>query len=184
MKIVPVFMLLTAMTVCGCANLRTVSATMPPGLFESADVDTAALYEANLALGGTVSKPSTPQRYARVFADVEYISGAFNSHARWIGTQGNALVEIMIARREVRGVIGISNQTPTQAVVDALLAVSQAADGAPLLAALANPVFTLGPDATLQRLQNVPDLFSTPAALKYLNRSLYQSETGCDRIDC
>lgn len=184
MKIIPAFLLVTSMAVSGCAGLRVDASTMPAGYFTSSDVDTAALYEAGLALGGNAPKPTTPQGYARAFADVEYVSGAFNTHARWIGMQGNALVEAMIARREVRGVVGISDQASSQAVLDALLAVSKAPDGAPMMAALSNPVFTLGAQATLQRLQNVPPLFSTPSALAYLNRAAYDSETGCDRLLC
>lgn len=152
---------------------------MPPGTFQSTDTDIAALVEANLAFGGTVAKPSTPQAYARVFADVDYVAGAYNTHTRWLGIDGAAQEGGLIARHELRSYMGIADTTPSQAVVDTLLTVSRAPNNGALLAALSSPVFGQRPEVTLAKLQNVPDFFSTPNELKRLNRASGENKTGC-----
>ncbi len=178
------FVLLTGLLCSGCASARVDSSTMPPGEFQSTDTDEAALYEAGLALSGLGISPTTPQTYAKVYADVEYLAGAYNTHARWLGIDGSAQEQIIIARNEVRDYVGISQQARSQDVLNALLLVSNSPDGEPIQKALSNPIFTLGPQVTLQRLVAKPDFFTTPAALAHLNRAKSEPYGGCSRIFC
>lgn len=176
--------LLVALATAGCASSLTVDyATMPPGTFASTDADEAALYEAGLAFSSGGIRPTTPQGWARAYADVEYVSGAFNAHSRWGGLDGAATAQLMIARREIRDAAGISQAAKSQAVVDALLAVGRA-QGDGLMVALANPIFLLGPQATLQRLQNPPSLYTTPYAIAHTNIAIEDLQDGCIGLLC
>lgn len=63
------------------------------------------------------------------------------------------------ARDDLRRILGIRPDAPSQAVVNALLRLSaglQFGDRAEVAEALASPVFTLPPEETLQRLSNLP----------------------------
>jgi hypothetical protein len=183
MKIVHL-VLLFGLLGSGCASARIDASTMPPGEFQSSDTDEAALYEAGLAFGNVGYAPSTPQGWAKVYADVEYVSGAYNTHARWLGIDGAAQAQIMIARHEVRRYLGIPEQAKSQDVLNALLRVSKATDSATMQTVLGDPLFTLGPAATLQRLQTMPHFFSTPPALAHLNKARYRQYGECSRLFC
>lgn len=148
------------------------TAVMPQGVFTGTDVDRDALFEASQALGLNATRPATVQGLARGIADVDYIAGAYNTHARWIGLDGSAQQGVLIARRELREKLGIAQSTPSQLVVDALIAVSRADTAPAMQVALSNPVFSLGPQETESRLRNLPSLFSTPYAIARLNKAV------------
>ena len=184
MKIARSWVLL-GLLAAGCANsLRVDTATMPPGTFTFSDVDTAALSEATQSLGEGATVPTSVPALARALADVEYISGAFSTHARWLGTDASAQEQLLIARREIRHTLGISQQAPSQAVVDGLLAVSRAGTPAALQAALADPVFSAGPQATEAVLEHFPPLFSTPPAIAAINRAKDNQNGECSFLYC
>ncbi len=152
------------------------TALPPPSLVGRGDPDIAALVEANTILGLGAPPPATPQLAARGLADVDYIAGAFNTHIRWYEENPGAQEQILIARREIRAAIGVADATPSQALVDSLFAASAAPDDAAMLKALANPIFTLGPEATLERLRHLPKLETTPYAITHVD----QGRTGYD----
>ena len=180
--------LLVGLLATACAGQRAGlvdTAVMPQGTFAGTDVDRDALYEASQALGLDAPRPATIQDLARGMADVDYIAGAYNTHARWIGIDGSAQEGMLIARREVRDSIGIPQATSSQAVVNALIAVSRADTAPAMQVALANPVFTLGPQETEARLRNLPPLFSTPYAIARLNRAVMEPNgDSCSQRFC
>jgi hypothetical protein len=165
----------------GCANFALYdTAQMPAGEFPGQpDPLTAALYEAQLALDGQVAPPTGAAKWARVAADVEYLSGQVNTNVRFIGTSVSATAEMKQAREELRGVLGVPMEAKSQDVVDALVAVSRATDTAGMRQAVRSPIFTLGPDATLGRLQAGLPLPRTVYALALTNRSLYDGSIVC-----
>jgi hypothetical protein len=111
---------------------------------------------------------------ARAVADVDYAAGAFNTHIRWYGVLNPAGQEqMLIARREIRAAVGIAPDASSQTVVNALLAASMAPDQSALLVALNNPVFTLEPQGTLDRLEHMPKLATTPYALIHIDQSRF-----------
>jgi GH24 family phage-related lysozyme (muramidase) len=178
---------LMGLLAAGCAgSLRVDSAVMPQGSFvATSDVDIDALYEASQALGVNSTRPPTVQGLARALADLEYVSGAFNTRARWIGIDGEATAGMLVARRETRNALGIPQDAPSQSVVNGLMAASRADSAQTMQAALADPIFTLGPQATEERLRNFPSLFSTPYAIARLNRAISEPRGGsCQRIGC
>lgn len=179
-------LLLLALITAGCTGtLRVDDSAMPAGTFPpGADIDTAALYEAGLALGGSLPPPVSPQGWARAFADIEYVSGAYNTHTRWLGIEGSAQAQILIARQEIRDAVGIPAAARSQDVLNALLAVSAAPDVAAAKTVMANPVFSLGPDQTMERFQHVPAFFTTPAAIAHLNIAKDDRNGSCNRLFC
>lgn len=167
-------LLLFGLATAGCASAgRVDTATLPPGLFSSTDVDEAALYEASMTVGLGGTRPTTVQNWARALAEVDYIAGAFNTRTRWIGLDALAQEDLLIARQEVRDVIGIPRDTPSQQVVDALLAASRTTDQAQLQSAFSSGIFTLGSSGTIARLQNMPAFFTTPYAIARTNKAVY-----------
>ena len=175
------FTIAITLLLASCGDFgRVDTAVMPPGLFPAGDEDQSALREALLTLGVSGKLPATVQGRARSFADVEFVSGVFNTGARWIGLDGTAQIRILMARREVREHLGIAEQTKSQAVVDGLLAVSATTDQAALMTALANPIFTLGPQATLERLQETPHFQTVPYALSNVSHSIGRLQGGSD----
>ena len=177
MKIIsPALALVLVLLMAGCTGaFKPVdTAAMPPGFIPPGDPDIAALFEAETAFPPGAPRPATPQAIARAVADVDYTAGAFNTHIRWWGTLNpGAQEQMLIARREIRAAVGIAPDALSQDVVNALLAASTAPDQQALLTALANPVFTLGPQATLDRLTNMPRLATTPYALIHIDQSRF-----------
>ncbi len=165
----------------GCAFFQIVdTARMPASQFPGQnDTPRAALYEAQLAFSGNAPSPATPAQWARVLADVEYLAGALNTDVRYADLDGAAQAQVLEARREVRGFLGVPETAPSQAVVDALLAASHATDAQALRTALSAPIFTLGADATLARLQAGPTLVVTPLALAAADRAIFASQHFC-----
>lgn len=178
--------LLAGLLAAGCANRVSVdTAVMPQGSFVSSDVDTDALYEASQSFGLNATRPTTVQGVARGLADVDYVAGAFNTHARWIGLDGTAQQGMLIARREIRDAVGIPQAAPSQAVVNGLMAVSRADTAPSMQVALANPVFALGPQETEARLRNLPPLSNTSYAIARLNRAVSEPPGGsCNSRFC
>jgi len=164
---------LLALLVSACTGpfkIIDTAASPPPGFTGPGDPDVAALIEANTILGLGAPPPATPQIAARGLADLDYVAGAFNTHIRWYEENPAAQGQILIARREVRAAIGVSDSTPSQALIDGLVAVSVAPDDAGMLKALENPIFTLGPQATLERLRHLPKLETTPYAIIHIDQ--------------
>lgn len=176
---------LAGLLATGCANTVTAdTAVMPPGTFASTDADREALYEASQSFGLNATPPTTIQGVARGLADIDYVAGAYNTHARWIGIDGSAQQGMLIARREVRDAVGISQSASSQTVVDALLAVGRAETAPALQQALANSVFSLGPQQTEARLRNLPKFSNTPYAIARLNRASSSPSGSCNNFFC
>lgn len=186
MRIVNHAILLAGLLAAGCASFAPVdTAVMPQGSFTSSDVDRDTLYEASQSLGLNATRPATVQGLARGMASVDYIAGAYNTHARWIGLDGSAQQGILIARREMRDAMGIPQSAPSQSVVNGLMAVSRADSEPSIQLALADPVFALGPQETEARLRNLPPLYNTTYAIARLNRAVAEPRGGsCNSRFC
>jgi hypothetical protein len=105
-----------------------------------------------------------PASAARAVAALDYVAGVLNSNPIWSQPAPLISSEMLDARHAVRRALGIAPNTPSQAVVNSMLAVSAAmAQGNRTVAleSLNSPVFTLGPERTLALLTNMPRI---PAA--------------------
>ena len=81
---------------------------------------------------------------------------------------------LVAAIREARAAIGVPIDVLPQTVAAALGAAVEPLvrnDQAAIRAALSNPIFTLGPDATLARLTNLPRLSEVESVAPYLSRA-------------
>ena len=179
-------LVLLALAASGCAQSGPVdTATLPAGTYTDTDVDGAALYEANQAFGLGGHLPASPQQAAHAYAALDYVAGAVNTHSPYVQINGAAQAQILMARTEARKALGIDPAARSQAVVNALLAVSAAPDAAALRTTLSNTIFTLGPDATLQRLQSPLGLYTTPYAIAAVYRGQHELEhSGCNSFVC
>ena len=89
------------------------------------------------------------------------MSGELSSCPRYAGVSPLDQHQLLDARQEVRDALGIASGTPSQTVVNALIGVESSCMGGNIVGekqALTGPMFILGPDATLQRLVNLPPL--------------------------
>lgn len=96
---------------------------------------------------------------ARAVAALDYVAGAMSSVPGWDYEGPLTRMMMLRARVAVRRVVGIAPATRSQLVVDALTTAANrldAGDRKGALAALADPAFTLGPEATLHRLAHLP----------------------------
>jgi hypothetical protein len=89
-------------------------------------------------------------------------------------------------RRDVRSAIGVAPGTPSQVVVDQLLATADAlhAHTPNPAAGLQPPAFTLGPDGTLQALANLPAFQTREVAVYDLDRNENRSGGNCSSPVC
>ncbi len=158
----------------GCAGRGPVDlASIPPGEYgATVDVDDGALYDAGMTFS-SVHGVDTPQKVAHAMASVEYLGGAYNGSARWIGFDGIAQIRIEQARAEIRSVLAIPPGTPSQTVVDTLLAASRTSNDADFKRALTSPILTLGPAQTAALMAHHPDLPHTVQGLTAVRRGLY-----------
>jgi hypothetical protein len=149
-----------------CAAERVDLATFPTGVYGTGqDLDDAVLLDLHRAFNARQPFPTNPRDVARLLAEVEYFAGEINAGGRWSDASATVQTMMLQARAEIRAAIGVTPGTKSQQVVDALLAVAATPDPAAQLAALGNPIFTLGARPTLERLGHMPPLPITREAL-------------------
>lgn len=149
----------------GCAVQRTDAAILPTGFYGPGDQNDAAMLDAQSYYAGRNLRPATPQQVARVLAAVEYLSGEVNSNDRYSSVPALQQVQMMQAREELRAALAIAPGARSQQIVDALSAASRTQTPQALADSLAQPFFTLGPQATAARLTNLPPMPITRRAL-------------------
>ena len=133
------------------------TAVMPPvtGLVDPNN----AIFYANWAFASPARTRNDPVSAARAVAALDYAAGAINTNPRLMFMSLVINAEMLDARQAVRRVLGIPPTTPSQAVVNSMVAVSLALSSGnrtEALAALNAPIFTLGPEQTLAVLTNMP----------------------------
>ena len=114
---------------------------------------------------------------------IDYLAGELSSNPRWIMVSPLTKQEMLRARVDVRQVLGIAPNAPSQFVVETLLQFAwlwQAGNQPAAMQALAAPGFTLPPQQTLQVLTNLPyvrsaNIASIDAATQMLRR--------CDKVE-
>ena len=138
-----------------------IPAVPPAALGTNGDVDQAAAGIAGWAFADPGRTRGRPVEAARAVISLEYLASAVSNNPRYIGTPALNQQQLLAARQEVRDALGVAQGAPSQALVDALIGVEQAViagDAAAQERALSGPLFTLGPQATLQRLAYLPPL--------------------------
>ncbi|MGH8254905.1 MAG: hypothetical protein ACRET0_01665 [Steroidobacteraceae bacterium] len=158
-----VFVLAAAVALTSCASGPPPStARLPGGAFGSnGDNDIAAINTASWAFANPARTHGNSVNAIRAVLAIEYLAGELSSNPRWDFMSSLTKLEMLDARRELRAKLGIAEDAPSQAVANALLALSHEPTPAAAAELLKSPLFTLGPSATLARIENLPYL---PAA--------------------
>ena len=143
------------------------TAQMPFGAFGTFDNDTAAAGLAASAFAAPVRTANNPVDGARACAAIDFLAGELGSNPRWISLSPFTRQDMLQARVDVRRVLGIRPDAPSQFVVNALMQFAaswQYGDQVTAMHVLSAPVFTLPPPQTLQILANLPMIHSANIA--------------------
>jgi hypothetical protein len=135
------------------------TASVPFGAFGTLDNDVAAANQASWAFAAPARTLNDPVDAARAVAAIDYLAGELSSNPRWIMVSPLTRQEMLQARTDVRQVLGIMPDAPSQFVVETLLQFAwlwQSGNWPVAMQALASQVFTLPPQQTLLVLRNLP----------------------------
>lgn len=175
---------LLAILVVACANggpqpFVPDYATLPPGAlgFGPLDQDVPAVNYAAWAFADPGRTRGNAAAGARATASMDYIAGALYTSPRWANIDALTKEQLLQGRIEVRRVLGIPLDAPSQLVALSLAGAGYALEtGNPhaALTALSNPAFP-NPPATLTRLSDLPYMqLANVGTLRALNE-LYDS---------
>lgn len=135
------------------------TAILPFAAFGTMDNDVAAANLAAWAFAAPERTANNPGDAARAVAGLDYLAGELSSNPRWLMVSPLTKQDMLQARREVRQVLEIGPDAPSQVVVTSLLRFAaewQAGNQAVALQALSVRGFTLAPQATVRRLGSLP----------------------------
>jgi hypothetical protein len=126
---------------------------------EGQDPDLAAVQEAMIAFAYPTRMYGRPAEMALALASLDAMAGQFSTSGRWAGQESIPKQEMLDARSEVRDILGVPENAPSQSVIDQLMAASRALDKGDqnaALTALSGPDFTRTPEQTLAILAHFP----------------------------
>jgi len=144
---------------CAAATPPPDTASIPLWAMPYWQGDDIAIMHAEWAWADPSRTHGLPSEGARAVAEIDYLAGELSSNPRWVAMSPFAKMQMLQARGDVRRVLGIAPDAPSQAVVTALIATLAALDAgneAMALASLSAPVFTLGPERTFALLTALP----------------------------
>ncbi len=110
------------------------------------------------ALGHDMS--GNAARMAEAVADMEFLVTDFGT-MRWNDAPGTTASQLLLARRELRGTLGVAQNAPVQTVINAFLDASVALKAGQqdvAVRALSAPIFTQPAGAILARLAAMPPM--------------------------
>ncbi len=153
-------LLLSACAAGGTQPFVPDTARLAPGQlgYGALDPDVTAVHLAAWAFADPSRTRNDPADAARAAASMDYIAGELNTSPRWANIGPLTKDQLLQGRAELRRVLGIPANAPSQLVVDGLAGAGNAlaaGNEAAALAALRNPAFP-DPQATLARLWNLP----------------------------
>lgn len=166
---------LLATTACTPPEQTTLPAGMGPQGAVSADPSVAVGQD--IVGFFRAPQPNQPAAAARAIAELEWLANNLPSNPRYQTVSATGLNELSQARSQARSALGIPRGASSQAVINGLAAAAraiQANDQQALAAALPRNVFTLGPQATVQRLSQPPSVPSVMQAYWALSGSSIQ----------
>lgn len=181
--------LLAALAVAGCTAGLPNRAFMPnTGYGGPVLTDQGAIQLVSYTLTDPVITRGNPALGAQSMAVIDYLAGELDADPRWVAFPAGAKLQMIQARGEIRALLGISPEAPSQEVVDRLLSAAAAfnyGDRAAALGVLTAPVFTRGPDATAAILANLPSLpLASAAAHRALVSEDQQHNGSCRIVPC
>lgn len=165
---------LLGVVACSGSNPTTVDVAVMPTGPNGVQImsDQGAISLASYSLSEPSRTRGDVRQGALAMAAVDYLAGRIDSAPQWIGLPGITKEQMIQGRNQVRMVLGVAPGTPSQAVVNGLIAVSVAPDAAAARAALPASVFTQGPTATLALLANLPYMQVANAAAQAIDHDV------------
>jgi hypothetical protein len=162
-RLAPAVAACLAILAASCAGeTRPNVARVPAGAFDSnGDNDVAAINLSSWALASSARTQQRPDVAARSLAAVDYLAGELDYSPRWNYMSPLTKVQMLQARKEVREILGVAPDAPSQAVVTGLLTAAnalQTGNRAAALLSLSPPTFTKPPEQTLALLSSLPYL--------------------------
>jgi hypothetical protein len=164
------------------------TAQMPNNQYGGPDINqNEAIALPAWALSDPANTHGNPALAARAVAAEDWLAGQdmltndFGSYAPVAQVSWGEL------RRQVRAAVGVAPGTPSQVVVDRMLAAERALKAGDSKAAAAQfqpPAFTLGPQGTLAALANLPAFPSLTWAFAELNRNENREMGRCMGPNC
>ncbi len=146
------------------------------------DPTRAAVFNTAFAFGTPSSIVGKPDEAARAAANFEFLAVEIPYGARYRGLNAILQPELEAGRAELRTVLGVRPDAPSQQVIDALYAAARAIRAGDTAAAdriLSGPIFTAGGAATLQRLADLPPMPKVGTAAVHTQQEIQRS----DQID-
>ncbi|MCB8876720.1 hypothetical protein [Acidisoma silvae] len=154
-----------AVLLTGCAGAvdrqPSTAVIQPSALQTNGDVDVRAINITAYGFGHYKEMQGNPALAAETVAALDYLGGQLNTSPRWVSIPSLFRLQMLDSRNTVRGLLGISPDVPSQAVVDAMVGLSgayRAGDQAAVDKLLGSSIFSLPPAETAQRLANLPYL--------------------------
>lgn len=187
----PTALLLAGLLPAACANggpqpVVPDTARLAPGVLGSfADPDVYAVQQAQWAFSSPGNTRGRPAEAARAAASMDYIAGQLYTNPRWNRISALTKEQLLQGRAEVRQVLGIVPNAPSQAVVDSLAATfnALAAGNQPAAeAALSAPIYSRPPAATLQVLNNMPYLQMANISTQHAAGELTENDSDHRRM--
>jgi hypothetical protein len=179
---------LVGLTLAACAQQPPVdSAVLPHFVSGGILTEDFALQLASYTLMDPARCKDSPVDATRSLAAVDYFAGSLQWNARWPDITTLTKTLMLQARTEVRETLGIRPETRSQEVVHRLFAAADALnenDAAAARVALTSPNFTLGPEATLARLSNLPYLPKANWAVQQADQEVFGTNNGCIYRSC
>lgn len=141
--------------------LPSTAVLQPEALQTNGDVDIRAINLVAYGFAHYRDLQADPATAAETVAALDYLGGQLNTSPRWINIPSLFRLQMLDARNTVRGLIGISPQAPSQAVVDTLIGLAgayRAGNQAQVNQLLASSIFSVPPAEVAQRLVSIPYL--------------------------
>lgn len=178
---------LVCLALAGCAHEAPAPSTgyLPADAFSGIaigeDPALAAVEDATMAFAYPQRMQGKPAQMALAIASLDAMAGQFATGGRWIGLDAATKQQMLVARSEVRGMLGVPQNAPSQSVIDHLVAASQALDKGDqkaALAALSGPDFTRTPEQTLAILAHFPRAPAANAATMNANLNFFPPDSN------
>jgi hypothetical protein len=177
---------LSLLTLClvACATLPATARTpfLPAGVYGTyQDNDVGAINQSAWAFASPANTRGNPIDAARAVIALEYLPGELRENPRWIMMRTGVDLHLERARDQLRQILGIRSDAPSQMVVNTLVALNlalQMSDESAAMHALASPVFTQAPQRTLQLLSNLPYVQEANLATSQLENQMLSSSMG------
>jgi hypothetical protein len=152
-----------ALALGGCAALPIKpppdTASIPAWAAPTWQGDTVAILHAQWAWADPSRTRGLPTQGALAVAEIDYLAGELSTNLQYLNLSPLAKLRMLQARADVRAVLGVKPDAPSQAVVDAMLATQAAlevGDRQKALTYLSVPIFTRSPEETLTLLGALP----------------------------